>query len=793
MNIDKLCRGCMKEKKELDSACEYCGFDSINYQPNNHWLPLNTILNGKYLVGKVLGEGGFGITYIAIDLNLNMPVAIKEYYPNGFVSRDTTMLNNNVTKYQGEKLEFFEKGIDRFLTEARSIAQFYQTSGIAKVIDFFKENDTAYIVMEYVDGITLKQYLKDKGGKLDIDTVLALIKPVITSLEEVHKAGLIHRDISPDNIMINSKGDLKLLDFGAARKYEDSENKSLSIMLKPGYAPEEQYRTRGVQGPFTDVYALCATMYKMITGKTPPESLERRAEDTIAWPSSLGIVIPENIESTLKKGMEILSKDRIQDMSELAGCLYYGKEVKKSDITPVSASVEKNELPKFENKVEVRPVENKKNYRLIFAGGLAVAAVVVIFVIIKFVGKNDNTDFGHTEAEKPGIVSVAGGSEHKAESSKIAEQSSTDISHEDKIKKQEEDKKKKEYKDKVPELKTLVQTLSNTGNKFVTEADIKEYKNKISELETFIENADFSQADTVIADIKGKINFYENLPDDYSIKEVDTDLKRFPNVTTTVVVGGGNYELSEDNFIVTTSRKNGKVAKSKDVIVESLGDNKYNVTYTIKSPKDLESACNANILVTDGENGGSITGISFSMRNLVEKMYNDFVIASYNCQFNDQYALINSGVILTTNKAFNAKNKSGGYAYIAGQSQATIDAGNLGSNASSDSYNVDNIKLLEFNKNGKNYSILGYNIKTITQYRTFEKLKPEAQELILDRGYELYSDTDCWQTREVSGFETLGLEKDEDGVWKFSTALYEVNSNKYPNMSINRVIDADIE
>ena len=324
MNIDKLCRGCMKEKKELDSACEYCGFDSINYQPNNHWLPLNTILNGKYLVGKVLGEGGFGITYIAIDLNLNMPVAIKEYYPNGFVSRDTTMLNNNVTKYQGEKLEFFEKGLDRFLTEARSIAQFYQTSGIAKVIDFFKENDTAYIVMEYVDGITLKQYLKDKGGKLDIDTVLSLIKPVITSLEEVHKAGLIHRDIRQDNIMINSKGYLKLHDFGAARKYEDSENKSLSIMLKPGYAPEEQYRTRGTQGPFTDVYALCATMYKMITGKTPPESLERRAEDTIVWPSAMGINIPENLESVLKKGMEILSKDRIQDMSELFGYIYNG-------------------------------------------------------------------------------------------------------------------------------------------------------------------------------------------------------------------------------------------------------------------------------------------------------------------------------------------------------------------------------------------------------------------------------------------------------------------------------------
>ena len=787
MELDKLCRGCMKEKKELDSACEYCGFDSINYQPNNHWLPLNTILNGKYLVGKVLGEGGFGITYIAIDLNLNMPVAIKEYYPNGFVSRDTTVLNNNVTKYQGEKLEFFEKGLDRFLTEARSIAQFYQTSGIAKVIDFFKENDTAYIVMEYVDGITLKQYLKDKGGKLEIDTVLALIKPVITSLEEVHKAGLIHRDISPDNIMINSKGDLKLLDFGAARKYEDSENKSLSIMLKPGYAPEEQYRTRGVQGPFTDVYALCATMYKMITGKTPPESLERRAEDTIAWPSSLGIVIPENIESTLKKGMEILSKDRIQDMSELAGCLYYGKEVKKSDITPVSASVEKNEFPKFENKVEVRPVENKKNYRLIFAGGLAVAAVVVIFVIIKFVGKNDNTDFGHTEAEKPGIVSVAGGSEHKAESSKIAEQSSTDISHEDEIKKQEEDKKKKEYKDKVPELKTLVQALSNTGNKFVTESDIKEYKNKISELETFIENADFSQADTVIADIKGKINFYENLPDDYFIEEVDTDLKRFPNVTTTVVVGGGNDGLSKDNFIVTTSRKNGKVAKSKDVVVKSLGDNKYNVTYTIKSPKDLESACNANILVTDGENGGSITDIEFSMIDLINERYKERVEKSQESQYNLD-ALIESDVIETSDYALNNP------AYIACQSKKSKE-NYLEHDEWPLTFEVEDgsIRVLKTtNKGGNSYKVLGYNVKKINRIKKYEELWDEAKEWLENNGDEPENGTFS-ETIRQSQFEELVFKKCSNGIWKFTTTTEYNNASQKEKFSKSYYKDIILE
>lgn len=331
MDFEKICLGCMKEKHMAEGSCPHCGFDKSAYQANIHQLPLNSILNGKYMVGRVLGEGGFGITYIAIDLNLNMPVAIKEYYPNGFVSRDTTVhANNNVTKFQGEKLEFFEKGLERFLGEARSIAQFYQTNGIAKVIDFFKENETAYIVMEFVDGITMKQYLKEKGGRLDVNTVLTLMKPVINSLEQVHEAGLIHRDISPDNIMINKQGDLKLLDFGAARKYENTDNKSLSIMLKPGYAPEEQYRTKGNQGPFTDVYALCATMYKMITGKTPPESLERRVEDEIIWPSALGISIPENVENTLKKGMEVLSQNRIQNMKELENYLYKGQAVDRN-------------------------------------------------------------------------------------------------------------------------------------------------------------------------------------------------------------------------------------------------------------------------------------------------------------------------------------------------------------------------------------------------------------------------------------------------------------------------------
>lgn len=295
----------------------------------------------------------------------------------------------------------------------------------------------------------------------------------------------------------------------------------------------------------------------------------------------------------------------------------------------------------------------------------------------------------------------------------------------------------------------------------------------------------------MLENVKTEINYYENLPNDYSIEVTDTDLRKFPKVTTTVVVNGGGG-LSEDNFIVTTSRKNGKIAKNKVISVEPLGGDTYGVTYTVSSPKDLTSECIANILVQDGTEGGSITGIKFGMKELVDSMYYDFAMACYNCQFNNQYALINSGVILTSYKAFNEK-KNGAYTHIAGQSQATIDAGNLGSNVSNDSYEVDGIKVLSFGKAGNGLSVVGYNVKTITQYKEFEKLKPEAQERIRnDLDYEPESYEECYQKRLISNFETLGLVKDDEGMWKFSTAKYEITSKAYPNLSVNQVLDAGL-
>lgn len=338
-----ICYGCMKEIDKEEKVCPYCGFDGNHYATKFYQLKLGTILNDRYVIGKMLGEGGFGITYIGWDRNLEVAVAIKEYYPNGMVNRDTTTGNKTVFTMEGKNGEAFEIGMAKVISEARRMAKFRNLQGIVTVVDFFKENGTAYIVMEYVEGITFKEYQRE-NNITDANKVVELFKPLIYSLSLVHKQGLIHRDISPDNIMLNMLGEVRLLDFGAARDYGEDE-KSLSIMLKRGYAPEEQYRTKGQQGPWTDVYALCATMYKMITGTTPEESLNRMAEDTLKKPSELGIMIDEHVEEVLLKGLAVFKRERIQSMEELYENLYSSKikDFSKQNNTIVT-TLEKNDL-----------------------------------------------------------------------------------------------------------------------------------------------------------------------------------------------------------------------------------------------------------------------------------------------------------------------------------------------------------------------------------------------------------------------------------------------------------------
>lgn len=314
------CMNCM-EPNESDGACPHCGFMEEENAPANHHLAYRSILNGKYMVGCAIGEGGFGITYIGWDLNLGMKVAIKEYYPDGYVGRNGEQ-SCTVRSYQGAKTDYFIKGKEQFLREARSLGKFVQFPGIVSVKDFFQENNTVYIVMEYLEGMSLKDYAISNGNRVCKEELLDIVKPVINSLKEVHNNEVIHRDISPDNIMICKDGQVKLIDFGAAREVSPEGEKTLSVTLKKGYTPEEQYRTHGEQGPWTDVYSMCATIYTVLTGVKPDTPLDRMENETLKRPGELGVNLTKRQEDVLMKGLAIKACDRVQNMDELYSGLY---------------------------------------------------------------------------------------------------------------------------------------------------------------------------------------------------------------------------------------------------------------------------------------------------------------------------------------------------------------------------------------------------------------------------------------------------------------------------------------
>ena len=294
----------------------------VDKQSRAHLLPGTRLSGGRYLIQSVLGSGGFGITYLGLDCGQNQQVAIKEYLPNGMAFRDAENTNDLMT-IKSSFVEQYEKGKARFLKEAQHLAKFLEEPGIVGVLDYFEENRTAYMVMEYLDGMTLEQALKEQG-KFPIDTLLRQMEPLLDSLENIHKSGLIHRDISPDNIMITKNGKMVLIDFGAARVCNLAESANFSVVLKLRYAPLEQYNPTG-QGAWTDVYALCATIYHCITGRPPLSVTFRAQKDDMVWPSQLGVPISPKQEAALRKGMSIQREQRYQSVEALKADLY-GKQ-----------------------------------------------------------------------------------------------------------------------------------------------------------------------------------------------------------------------------------------------------------------------------------------------------------------------------------------------------------------------------------------------------------------------------------------------------------------------------------
>ncbi|MFR7413563.1 MAG: protein kinase domain-containing protein [Anaerobutyricum hallii] len=355
---------------------------------NLHYLRKETRLIGRYTIKSVLGQGGFGITYLGMDELYQRKVAIKEFFPQGIVTRNTEYEDTVTVTYVEEKADY-EKGKERFLKEARTMAKFSKNEGIVKVLDFFEINNTAYIVMEYLEGITLKQYIRE-NQRITLEELVRLLVPLIESLDEIHSQGMIHRDISPDNIMVLPDGRIKLMDFGAARDYTKFGEKTLSIVLKPGYAPPEQYQTHGIQGPWTDIYALCATMYKCITGETPPDAIDRVIDDHLKKISEFGITIPPQIESVIIKGMSVSAKDRYQDIKDFCEDLYGGYEEipasENEEIEIEQVLIKENVENKVKKKTSVQEVksktDNKKYRQQKKLSGKAVLAVILCILLV---------------------------------------------------------------------------------------------------------------------------------------------------------------------------------------------------------------------------------------------------------------------------------------------------------------------------------------------------------------------------------------------------------------------------
>ncbi len=341
----KRCANCMREITE--AVCEYCGFDNESIQNDNGMKRLS-ILKDRYQIGKMIGQGGFGITYVGFDLLLNRKVAVKEYYPTGQVYRNHTYSNHVQWSSSQITEEQWKKGCDSFLKEARKMAQMDEIPDVAHVKDVFTENNTAYIVMDFVEGITLKKWLL-QNGTMKYTDCLKLFLPLIGHLEEVHQVGIIHRDISPDNIMLRPNGKICLLDFGAAKDFNIQQVTGRSSMVaKDGFAPCEQYLSSGKTGSWTDVHALCATLYYCIFGKVIPNAFDRMEKDEVSYELSVREPLPDSLVEVLKKGMAVRPVNRIQTMAELK------RQLEKVMAGESAAVPEERKEPEEENGEDIK-------------------------------------------------------------------------------------------------------------------------------------------------------------------------------------------------------------------------------------------------------------------------------------------------------------------------------------------------------------------------------------------------------------------------------------------------------
>lgn len=397
------CYSCFKTQ-DGDGPCPHCGYDPAQDAGKfPQALPHGSILAGQYITGRVLGQGGFGITYLALDNKTGKRVAVKEFLPDTMAGRASGTLS--VTAHSGDRGDNFQYGLERFLDEAQILARFIGNPNIVGVHSYFQENGTAYFTMDYIDGVSFKTYLKDHDGRIGWEDSVRILLPVMEALESVHREGLIHRDVTPDNIYITGDGGVKLLDFGAARYSLGDRSRSLDVVLKPGYAPKEQYVRRGKQGPYTDVYSIAACFYASITGYLPPEALERLDEDELVLPSTYGVKLPAALEDVILHGLEVQPADRYQTMGEFRSALLAATSGDKAPPKPDDNDTkhdddhdQNNDNNNNNDSVNNGDKMPKKWYPVIGAA----AAVVLIVAVVFGTGMAGTAD-GPAESSPPAV------------------------------------------------------------------------------------------------------------------------------------------------------------------------------------------------------------------------------------------------------------------------------------------------------------------------------------------------------------------------------------------------------
>jgi len=317
LDVAQLCINCLRPK-HTQRVCPHCGYDERHFKQHPLYLRPRTLLKNQYVIGKPLGQGGFGVTYVGFDQWLQKQIAIKEYLPAAMATRDFLKATIIPLKQQEQA---FAKGLQLFISEARNLALFDHPS-IVRVLNFFEANQTGYMVMDYLEGDSPTDILCKKGGCLTTEQALSIIFPILAALAEIHTHHIYHRDISVQNICILTTGTPVLIDFGAARHVVGEHSRSLDLVLKHGYSPLEQYSGRGKIGAWTDIYATGALLYLLITGNLPPAATDRFYEDTLVPPTNLPhLTVPQHVSDAILKALAIKWEDRFQTVADFKAAL----------------------------------------------------------------------------------------------------------------------------------------------------------------------------------------------------------------------------------------------------------------------------------------------------------------------------------------------------------------------------------------------------------------------------------------------------------------------------------------